>query len=232
MVIIDPGHGGWDPGGGSNVYFKEKDLTKKISDYQKRRFDELGISSVLVRQSDETLSPSARINKIAEIGAAPNDILISNHINNGGSGGGEVIYALRTDKTLPASIASSLSNQGVPIRNVYQKAGGTGKDYYFILRDTSPNTAMIIEYGFADNDDDVYRLMYNWPELAESVVLSISNYLGVPYSKPSQITYIVKPDDSLFKISNKYGVSIDKLKADNNLTSNIIYPLAELKINL
>lgn len=30
MVIIDAGHGGWDPGGGSNSYFKEKDMTKKL----------------------------------------------------------------------------------------------------------------------------------------------------------------------------------------------------------
>lgn len=232
MIIIDPGHGGWDPGGGSNVYFKEKDLTKKISDYQKQRFDQLGINSILVRQNDETLSPTSRINKIAEIGAAPNDILISNHINNGGSGGGEVIYALRTNKELPNLIAGGLKNSGLPIRNVYQKTGRTGKDYYFILRDTVPNNSMIIEYGFADNDDDVYRLLYNWPLLAESVVESITNYLQVPYSKPSQITYIVKPNDSLYNISNQYGVSIDKLKADNNLSSDVIYPLAELKINL
>lgn len=232
MIIIDPGHGGWDPGGGSNVYFEEKDLTKKISDYQKQRFDQLGINSILVRQNDETLSPTSRINKIAEIGAAPNDILISNHINNGGSGGGEVIYALRTNKELPNLIAGGLKNSGLPIRNVYQKTGSTGKDYYFILRDTVPNNSMIIEYGFADNDDDVYRLLYNWPLLAESVVESIANYLQVPYSKPSQITYIVKPNDSLYNISNQYGVSIDKLKADNNLSSDVIYPLAELKINL
>lgn len=232
MIIIDPGHGGWDPGGGSNVYFEEKDLTKKISDYQKQRFDQLGINSILVRQNDETLSPTSRINKIAEIGAAPNDILISNHINNGGSGGGEVIYALRTNKELPNLIAGGLKNSGLPIRNVYQKTGSTGKDYYFILRDTVPNNSMIIEYGFADNDDDVYRLLYNWPLLAESVVESITNYLQVPYSKPSQITYIVKPNDSLYNISNQYGVSIDKLKADNNLSSDVIYPLAELKINL
>lgn len=232
MIIIDPGHGGWDPGGGSNVYFKEKDLTKKISDYQKQRFDQLGINSILVRQNDETLSPTSRINKIAEIGAGPNDILISNHINNGGSGGGEVIYALRTNKELPNLIAGGLKNTGLPIRNVYQKTGRTGKDYYFILRDTVPNNSMIIEYGFADNDDDVYRLLYNWPLLAESVVESITNYLQVPYSKPSQITYIVKPNDSLYNISNQYGVSIDKLKADNNLSSDVIYPLAELKINL
>ena len=26
-IIIDPGHGGYDPGGGSNQYFKEKDIS-------------------------------------------------------------------------------------------------------------------------------------------------------------------------------------------------------------
>lgn len=231
MVIIDPGHGGWDPGGGSNVYFKEKDITKKISDYQKRRFDELGISSSLVRQSDETLSPNARINKIKELNPTVNDILISNHINTGGSKGGEVIYSIRSSDVLPNLIANNLKEQGVIIRNVYQRLNRLGKDYYFILRDTIPNTAMIIEYGFADNDEDVYKIMYEWPKLAESVVKAISNYLNVPYSSPKNIMYIVKPNDTLFSISQEYNIPISKIKEDNNLSSDVIYPLAELKLN-
>ena len=36
-LIIDAGHGGFDPGGGSNIYFKEKDLTLKISNYMKTK---------------------------------------------------------------------------------------------------------------------------------------------------------------------------------------------------
>ena len=80
MIIIDTGHGGFDPGGGSNIYFKEKDLTNKISQYQKKRFDELGIPSILVRTNDETLNPSDRINRIFNLGSKETDILISNHI--------------------------------------------------------------------------------------------------------------------------------------------------------
>ncbi len=231
MVIIDAGHGGFDPGGGSNIYFKEKDLTLKISNYMKKRFDELGIPSVLVRDGDITLDPSSRINKIASLGANSNDILISNHINSGGSKGGEVIYSIRGNNSLPSMIGKELNKVGVPIRNVYTRRGRTGQDYYFILRQTTPNNAMIVEYGFADDESDTYRLLYNWPSLAEATVKAVSDYLGINYSTPNTITYIVKPNDSLYKIAEKYGTTITKIKNLNNLTSDTIYPGAILKIN-
>ena len=230
MVIIDAGHGGFDPGGGSNIYFKEKDITSKISKYMKKRFDELGIPSVLVRTGDETLNPSERINKIVSLGAKENDILISNHVNSGGSKGAEVIYSLRGNNTLPNLIGKSLSETGILIRNVYTRRGKTGKDYYFILRNTAPNNAMIVEYGFADDDEDTYRILYNWPTLAEAVVRAVSEYLNIEYSNPNEITYIVKPNDSLYKIAEKFNTSVSKIKENNNLTSNTIYPGAILKI--
>lgn len=230
MVIIDAGHGGFDPGGGSNIYFKEKDITSKISKYMKNRFDELGIPSVLVRTGDETLNPSERISKIVSLGAKDNDILISNHVNSGGSKGAEVIYSLRGNNTLPNLIGNNLKQTGIPIRNIYTRRGKTGKDYYFILRNTTPNNAMIVEYGFADDDEDTYRILYNWPTLAEAVVKAVSEYLNIEYSNPNEITYIVKPNDSLYKIAEKYKTSVSKIKENNNLTSNTIYPGAILKI--
>ena len=224
MIYIDAGHGGFDPGGGSNIYFKEKDLTSKISNYQKRRFDELGIPSILVRTNDETLSPNDRTNRIKNLGSKPSDILISNHINNGGSKGGEVIYSVRTNKELPTMIAKELGNNGLTIRNVYQRFNRFGKDYYFILRDTNQNTAMIIEYGFADNESDAIKLLYDWPKLAEAVVKAITNYYQIPYTKPKIATYIIKPGDTLYTIANKYNTTIKSIKDINNLSSNTIYP--------
>ncbi len=231
MIIIDAGHGGFDPGGGSNVYFKEKDLTRKISNYMKQRFDELGIPAVLVRSDDSTLDPSDRINKIVSLGASPDDILISNHINAGGAKGAEVIYSIRGVDTLPRMIAGELQKSGVNIRNVYTRQGSSGKDYYFILRQTAPNNAMIVEYGFADDEEDTYRLIYNWPSLAEATVKAVSDYLEVDYDKPYSITYIVKPNDSLYMIAKKYNTSVKRIKELNNLTSDTIYPGAVLQIN-
>lgn len=222
MIIIDAGHGGWDPGGGSNEYFKEKDLTKKISDYQKRRFDELGIPSKRTRTTDETLNPDKRIDRISMLGADYDDILISNHINNAGTGGGEVIYSLKSSSALPNSIGRSLENVGLPIRNVYQRMGRTGKDFYFILRETVPNTSMIIEYGFANNEYDTNLLRTRWFDLAEAVVKSIAEYLGVKYTLPNYSVYTVLENDTLNSIANTFNTTVEKIKINNSLSSDII----------
>lgn len=223
-IIIDPGHGGFDPGGGSNQYFKEKDINLLISNYQNARFKELGIDSQLVRNNDETLTPKNRIDRINTFNPSSSDILISNHVNVGGDIGGEVIYSVRGTKDLPNLIGQNLSTTGLKIRNIYQRKNRLGKDFYFVQRDTIPNNAIIIEYGFADNDLDSNRIRFNWPELAEAVVKGITEYLGIPYSKSNITTYIVKQDDSLYSIAKKYNTTIEKIKKDNNLNSNEIYP--------
>ncbi len=41
--------------------------------------------------------------------------------------------------------------------------------------------------------------------------------------------HTVKPGESVWAISNKYGISIAKLKSLNNLTSNLIFPNQVLK---
>lgn len=230
MVIIDAGHGGYDPGGGSNEFFKEKDINLKISKYEAKRLNDLGIKTVLVRNNDVTLTPAQRINEIAKLKAGVDDILISNHINTGNDVGGEVIYSIRGNKELPSLIAKYLNQEGLPIRNVYQKRGKTGKDFYFLLRETDPKNALIIEYGFADNEADTKRILYNWPDLAEAVVKAIAEYLDVPYKKPTYVLYIVKPGDTLGKIAQKYNTTIDEIKKNNGLTSNEISPQMELKI--
>lgn len=230
LIILDPGHGGYDPGGGSNEYFKEKDINLKISQYQARRLNELGINTVLVRNEDITLTPAERIEKIAALGPTSNDILISNHVNFGGDNGGEVIYSVRGNRTLPDLIAENLSATGLRIRNIYQRKNRVGRDFYFVLRETLPNDAIIIEYGFADNPNDSYRIRFEWPALAEAVVKALATYLNIEYTPSKYQTYIVKPNDSLFKIANQFNTTIDKIKQDNGLTSNEIYPETILKI--
>jgi N-acetylmuramoyl-L-alanine amidase len=219
LVILDPGHGGWDPGGGSNELWKEKDLNFKISNYQNRRFQNLNIPSKMTRYSDETLTPAERVARVNSM-LVDNTILISNHINSSGSTGAEVIYSIRNAPTLAQMIADEIQKTGQNIRNVYTRTNAVGNDYYFILRDTGANEAVLVEYGFADNVDDKQRLFFNWPALAEAVVRAVVNFVNVPYVPPYYSIHIVRPGESLYTIAQLYNITVDKLITDNGLSSN------------
>lgn len=100
-IVIDPGHGGEDPGASGNGII-EKNLTLDISKYMYDRFKELGIPVYITRTTDETISPTERVKRILNAyGNNKNVIVVSNHINAGGANGknvgkaSSVLFALK-----------------------------------------------------------------------------------------------------------------------------------------
>ena len=238
-VVIDPGHGGEDPGASANGIV-EKDYTLLISKYMADRLTELGIDNALTRDSDVTLDSTTRPKTAQSLFGTGNDvILVSNHINAGGGDGAEIIYALRNSDNLSSKIASEFIKSGQNVRKYYQRRlpSNSSKDYYYMLRETPNNESIIVEYGFLDSTgDDVSQIKNNWQNLAEAVVRALADYIGVAYIPPEGLEeiddniYIVKKGDTLYGIANKYGISVDELKAINNLTSNDLSVGQVLKI--
>ena len=67
-----------------------------------------------------------------------------------------------------------------------------------------------------DNIKKLNNLSSNNLSIGQKLIIIDAND-NLPSNK---ITYIVKKGDSLWSIANKYDTTVDKIKAENNLTSN------------
>lgn len=230
-IVIDPGHGGDDPGASGNGII-EKDLVLDISKEMYNIFQSLGVPVYITRLDDSTLSPDERTKLILNaFGNDPNVIVISNHINAGGGDGAEIIYALRNKDTLSNLIADEIIATGQNYRKSYQRRlpSDSSKDYYFIHRNTGVTEPIIVEYGFLDSSgDDPNLLKSKYKDLANAVVRGVSKYIDLPYQIGE--VYIVKKGDSLWSIARAYNTTVDELKKLNNLSTNLLSVGQILKI--
>ena len=223
-IVIDASRGGEDIGVTSGT-LKEKDYNLEISKYIYNKLKSLGVDVALTRDNDETLDVNSRVNKIKSLyGTGQDVIVISNTLSSNGTGA-EIIYALRNNNTLASSIAKEIEKQGQEVNKYYQRRlpTDTSKDYNQLIRDTANNETLIISYGNVNNSQELNNLLNNQTLLADAVITSLANYLGLNYT-PSQKEgyYTVKSGDSLYSIAQKYSTTVSELKQLNNLPSNLL----------
>jgi LysM repeat protein len=223
-IIVDAGHGGIDSGAvGNNLL--EKDLNLQVSEYIYNRLKELGIPTKLVRDNDEYLPKEERVRRIKNLyNNSPNTILISNHMNAGNGEGAEVVYSLKNNSYLADLILSNIKNSGQKVRKTYQRRlpENPNLDYYYILRETGNTTPVLIEYGFIDNINDSNRLKNNLNDYGEAVVKAITEYINYPYTPKVLEYYTVQRGDTLYSLSRKFNIPIDKLIEINDLKTDIL----------
>ena len=123
----------------------------------------------------------------------------------------------------------NIGKAGQKTRKVYQRRlpEEPSKDYYYIIRETTPMQSLLVEYGFIDNSADQQKLQNNLIEYVEGVVKAIANYGGYTYILPgtsdNSITYTVEKGDTLSGIARKFNTTVNKLKELNNLNSDLIH---------
>jgi hypothetical protein len=176
VVLLDPGHGGYDPGASYNG-LKEKDLNLMLALKVAERLD--GVKVLLTRERDSYVSLADRV---ALSRRAEPDLFLSLHANAGGGRGFEsFIYrglgamdpAVKMQEALHKNIMAALGRWQIADR------GRKTAAFYVLKYNSCP--AVLIESLFLDNvrEAGIWREPVFADTLAGGVVKGIETALGI-----------------------------------------------------
>lgn len=164
-VVIDPGHGGRDPGKIGVNEVLEKDINLKIAKKVKERLEEKGIRVTMTREKDETLAPEGSSNKQVEdikkrveiIDRTAPALAVSIHQNSYHASevcGAQVFYYTHSKEGERAAAVMQESLMAIDPEHARE---AKANDTYYLLRRTESPT-IIVECGFLSNPEEAGRL--------------------------------------------------------------------------
>ncbi len=181
IIILDPGHGGNDPGAIGPSGLKEKDVVLDIALYMKGLLESAGYQVILTRDGDYNVSQNPQNSRdelnarVVIVNNHNSAVLVSIHCNSAYSsipGGIEVFYYRDDDKVFAEMVCNSL----VEVTGRYNR--GAKKAEFFLLKNTNI-PAILVEALFISNPieekllmDPLYRR-----KIAGGMVTGILRYL-------------------------------------------------------
>ena len=188
IVVIDPGHGGVDPGkiGINGVY--EKDVNLAIAVRLKKALEEKGYEVILTRKDDNGLYNENDANKKSSdmknrcriISESSADIVVSIHQNSFSSEsvhGAQVFYYKQSEngRMLAECIQCSITENADKENSRKVKDNTT---YYMLLH--TPCPTVIVECGFMSNSIEAEKLSGDeyQQQMADAISIGVENYFS------------------------------------------------------
>src|SRR5437764_9693922 len=170
MMVIDPGHGGFDRGGIPGQRVLEKNMNLDVALRLKPILEKAGYRVVLTRTTVIFVPLGSRV---AIANSYPNGIFLCIHFNSAsrsGASGIETYFYSAESAPLAASIHSAVVG-GAPSEN-----RGVRRRGYFVLRKTAV-PAVLIECGFLTNPTEAEYAQSNdyRQKLAQEIARGILN---------------------------------------------------------
>lgn len=165
-VVIDPGHGGNDPGGIGTSGVLEKDVNLSVALYLKDYLEHQGIEVVMTRETDQGLYSETAANKKKEdlekrieiIEVTNPDFVVCIHQNiftDPKYSGAQVFYYKESETG--ARLADAIQKQliaGVDPENT--RVSKSNMNYYMLKESSAP--IVIVECGFLSNVEEEQKL--------------------------------------------------------------------------
>jgi len=171
VVVVDPGHGGWDPGAVVDGV-REKEITLQVALLVKEMLEERDARVILTREDDTHFARSVREDlrqRVALVAEHQADIYLSLHANKDRCNcwGAQTFYqkgGLPEGKILAMAIQNRLRALTETTRYALPA------DYYVLRNSQVPAT--IVEMGFLSNPSERERLQQ--PEYQRTVARAIA----------------------------------------------------------
>lgn len=181
LIVIDPGHGGSDPGKVGVNQALEKDINLAIANKVNILLEKQGFSVIMTRENEEGLANS-KVEDMKErvhiINKTKPDLAVSIHQNSyGGEGihGAQVFYYSHSKEGEKA--ANTMQNALLAADTENTRAAKANDTYYMLKRTKVP--VIIVECGFLSNRAEANKLIDKkyQDSLAEAICQGIQNCL-------------------------------------------------------
>ncbi|TQE91442.1 N-acetylmuramoyl-L-alanine amidase [Ureibacillus terrenus] len=179
IIVLDPGHGGTDPGATKGSY-QEKQIALAVANVVKQKLEKDGATVYMTRTGDTYPSLQDRVDFAHEHYA---EVFVSIHANSSTSSsakGTETYYSITAnDNELEDyALATSINNEIVKQAKMVNR-GVKRADFYVIRHSVFPS--VLVELGFISNGEDLSKLIdSNYQQIfGNAIYQGIVNY----YSK-------------------------------------------------
>lgn len=182
VVVIDAGHGGFDPGKIGVNQAKEKDINLIIAKKVKEKIEKRNIKVVMTRDKDTTLAEDNDVNKkvqdmkarVQTINKTAPALVVSIHQNSYSDEkvhGAQVFYYSHSEKGKRAAEIMQKALLEIDPENTRE---AKENDTYYLLKRTEVPT-IIVECGFLSNYEEAEKLIdENYQEqIADAIVEGI-----------------------------------------------------------
>lgn len=202
LVVVDPGHGGRDPGTVGNGS-QEKDITLAAAIDLRDALQRCGIQVIMTRTTDSLVMPNGTIGQDlsarADLANRNNvNLFVSWHVDSVSNpevnGVAAWIYPT-TRGTETEAVAQAIVNSIAPATGQLNR--GVYRADFAVLRETNM-PAVLIESGFITNPKEAARLVTESfrRTQAEATARAICNFFNIPYVAPVQPTPNPSPSPS------------------------------------
>ncbi len=179
VVMLDPGHGGRDPGAVGIGSIKEKDINLSIAQRVASRLEQNGVRVIMTRSDDREIDLSPRV-QMAERSNV--DLFVSIHANAISMSRPDIngleTYYYSSGLNLARTIHNSI------LRNTDMRDRGVRQANFYVIKNTSM-PAVLVETGFVTGREDAARFnsITARNQIADAIADGILTYSGQTASR-------------------------------------------------